>query len=458
MKVKTCLRLAYILSDYLTVTVGWLVFNIMRFYTLPVGYSDVSLSEFLWHFPQVVAGELLIPPMMVVLYALSGFYNEMVFKSRLDDINNTLAVSTFGALIIYFVVLVNDSVPERMRIYETLLILIGLLSVPTMLARMTVTGLRRRHSRSRGGVFKAIILGAPAEARRIADTLARSSDAGIFDIVGTVAPDEAEPDHISELALRTGAQAVIAVLPAQQSTEMLPMLYRSGLQIYITPDVYSVITSRPRMSKVVGEPLVDITNANLPPSTQNFKRVGDAVISLVALVALAPVMAAIAIAIKADSAGPVFYRQERVGYHRRRFHIIKFRTMRPDSEPDGPALSSPDDRRVTRVGRFLRKYRLDELPQFWNVLIGQMSLVGPRPEREYYAALIGERVPYYSLIHQVRPGITSWGMVKYGYATNVDQMVERLRYDLMYVENVSLTLDIKILFHTVNTVITGRGV
>jgi len=140
MKVKTGLRLAYILSDYLIVTVGWLVFNIMRFYTLPVGYSDVSLSEFLWHFPQVVAGEVLIPPMMVVLYALSGFYNEMVFKSRLDDINNTLAVSTFGALIIYFVVLVNDSVPERMRIYETLLILIGLLSVPTMLARMTVTG------------------------------------------------------------------------------------------------------------------------------------------------------------------------------------------------------------------------------------------------------------------------------------------------------------------------------
>ena len=180
--------------------------------------------------------------------------------------------------------------------------------------------------------------------------------------------------------------------------------------------------------------------------------------SAVALLALTPVFAVIALLIKRDSAGPVFYRQTRVGYRKRPFGIIKFRSMRTDAESGGPALSTPDDPRITHVGRFLRKYRLDELPQFWNVLRGDMSLVGPRPEREHYVRQIVERVPYYSMIHQVRPGITSWGMVKYGYASSVDEMIERLRYDLLYIENVSFGLDIKILFHTVNTVLTGKGV
>ena len=181
-------------------------------------------------------------------------------------------------------------------------------------------------------------------------------------------------------------------------------------------------------------------------------------VSALALLCLSPVYAAIAVAVRRDSDGPVFYRQERVGYHKKNFNIIKFRTMRPDAESDGPALSSDSDSRVTRVGHFLRKYRLDELPQFWNVLVGDMSLVGPRPERKYYIDRIVEQAPYYALIHQVRPGITSLGMVKYGYASTVAQMVERLSYDLIYLENVSFGFDLKILLYTVRTVVKGRGV
>lgn len=132
--------------------------------------------------------------------------------------------------------------------------------------------------------------------------------------------------------------------------------------------------------------------------------------------------------------------------------------MTIDAESEGPALSSLDDPRITRLGHYMRKYRLDELPQFWNVLKGDMSIVGPRPERDYYIKQIVARVPYYNLIHQVRPGITSWGMVKFGYASSVDQMIERLRYDLLYIDNVSLNVDLKIILYTVNTVITGKGV
>ena len=138
--------------------------------------------------------------------------------------------------------------------------------------------------------------------------------------------------------------------------------------------------------------------------------------------------------------------------------IYKLRSMRTDAEADGPHLSSASDPRITPIGAVLRKYRLDELPQFWNVLKGDMSLVGPRPERAFYLEQILEKAPYFNIVHQVRPGITSWAMVKYGYATTVEQMVERMRYDLIYVENVSFGVDLKILFYTVRTVVTGKGI
>lgn len=193
-------------------------------------------------------------------------------------------------------------------------------------------------------------------------------------------------------------------------------------------------------------------------STRNLKRAGDIVVSALALIVLSPLFLALAIAIKRDSKGPVFYSQERVGLRKKPFRIHKFRTMKTDAEANGPTLSSANDRRITKVGRVLRKYRIDELPQFWNVLKGDMSIIGPRPERDFYIRQIMKQAPYYTLIHQVRPGITSLGMVKHGYASNVDEMIERLQYDLVYLENISLTVDLKIILYTISTVLNGRGV
>ena len=203
---------------------------------------------------------------------------------------------------------------------------------------------------------------------------------------------------------------------------------------------------------------MDVTGNNFLPIEQNIKFFMDKTLSLFFLVVLSPLFLYIAYRVKRDSPGSVFFGQERIGYRGKPFTIYKFRTMYLNAEERGPLLSSENDCRVTPFGRVMRKYRLDELPQFWNVLKGDMSLVGPRPERRYFIDQIVEKAPFYYLLHNVRPGITSLGMVKYGYAENVDQMIERLKYDILYYENMSLMMDITILIYTVKTVFTGKGI
>jgi exopolysaccharide biosynthesis polyprenyl glycosylphosphotransferase len=221
--------------------------------------------------------------------------------------------------------------------------------------------------------------------------------------------------------------------------------------------MYDILSGSVKMSAIYGTPLIEI-NHNLMPTWQiTVKRAGDMVFSLIALTLLSPVYLLSAIAVKFGSPGSVFYRQERIGRDGKPFMMTKFRSMKVGAESSGPALSKDNDPRITSFGRFMRKVRLDEIPQFFHVLIGDMSLVGPRPERQFFINQIMERAPHYKHLLKVRPGITSWGMVKYGYAENVDEMLRRMKYDLLYIENMSIAVDLKILIYTVLTVIQGRG-
>lgn len=466
-------RIIYAAADFISVAAGWFVFNVIRYFTIPTGMAWGSLRAFLLD-RVLVMGQIVVPVTMVLLYALAGSYNRSntLYKSRLDEVVTAFVVSFAGMLGIFFTALINDNIPERLTNYEIMLALLLCLFVPTATARLIITTRNARRIRDGRYAIRTLVVGASekntVKLRRILDSESMSG----LKVVACLDVDNkthresilglpvVHDDDYAAVCRRLGVHAVI-MLPSQfglgRSSEIMSKLYALDKPLFVTPDLMSMMTSRHRVSQVTSEPLVDITNANIPPSSVNMKRLGDIVVSGAALLLLLPVYAAVALAVKMDSHGPVFYRQERIGYHKRPFKIIKFRTMRTDAEAGGPALTRDNDPRVTRVGAFLRKYRLDELPQFWNVVKGEMSIVGPRPERAYYIERIARRVPSYSLIHQVRPGITSWGMVKYGYAADVDQMIERLPYDLLYIENVSFGVDLKILFHTVATVLSGRG-
>lgn len=462
-------RLAYILSDYLAAFAGWCVFNIIRYYTLPTNASLPSLGAY-FSMPTVIIGQVLLPLMMVCLFAISGYYNSAFFKSRLEDVLNAFSISLIGAVIIFFAVLFNDSIPDRLSNVEMTAMVWALIGGVTSIERVINTRIAAKKIWSRKIAFSALIFGQPDKAAALAKDLDTKYRSMGFAVTGYATPGAEAPkagsrpsyslENPEEVINGHQASCYIIVpdgLSIEQTINTINALLPTGKSVYVTPGSHHFLASKARTSAVAGEVLVDVSKSDIPDSTRNLKFLGDIAASAIALIALAPVFAIIALMIKLDSKGPVFYRQTRIGYKKKPFEIYKFRSMYTDAEDTGPALSSADDPRITPLGRTLRKYRLDELPQFWNVLKGEMSLVGPRPEREFYLKQIVKRAPHYNLVHQVRPGITSWGMVKFGYAQNIDQILERMKYDLVYVENISFAVDMKILFYTINTVLTGKG-
>jgi exopolysaccharide biosynthesis polyprenyl glycosylphosphotransferase len=267
-------------------------------------------------------------------------------------------------------------------------------------------------------------------------------------------------DDVEEIILQHKIEEVIIAVESSEHpliTKILSRLYPLNVYVKTIPDMYDILSGQVKMTSIFGAPLIEVRQEIMPAWQQSLKRAMDIGVSLFVLTFFSWMFMLVALIIKLTSKGPVFYNHERIGKNGKPFTIYKFRSMYVDAEKNGPQLTQENDPRVTPFGRFMRKSRLDELPQFYNVLIGDMSLVGPRPERQYFIDRIMERSPHYRYLMKVRPGITSWGQVKFGYASTIDQMVRRLEYDIIYIENMSLFVDFKILIYTVLIVLQGRG-
>ena len=465
--------LKYLILDFLAAVVAWGVLFLTRKLTMEsaafVDVNQVFSDRNFW------TGILFIPLGWLCLYAMQGAYRDVYRKSRLKELTQTAAASAIGVIVLFFCFMLDDELTSYRYYYLSFFLLLVVHFSLTYLGRLILTTrtANKVHSRQLG--FPTIMIGSKEKAYRTyldlenQEVYSGNLFVGFVTVNGRIDPHlEAVMPHLGKVEdintlIEQHHVKEVLIAVEDYENEKINQVIRTidtrnaDVLIKITPDLRDIIYGSVKLTSIFHSHLITINPRLMEEWQYSLKRLADIVISLIAMALLSPVYLITAIIVKCTSPGPVFYAQERIGYHGKPFRMHKFRSMYVDAEAHGPALSRDNDPRITPFGRFMRKVRLDEIPQFYNVLRGTMSLVGPRPERQFFIDQIVERAPEYLLLQKIKPGITSWGQVKYGYAENVDEMVERLRYDLLYLENMSLATDTKILLYTIIIIFQGRG-
>ena len=420
-------QLLYILVDIFSSLLVWGSFLIFRWLVYDgrvFSVDSVLIPMFNFYTPLIA-----YPIGCLIIYYLSGYYLRPLRKPYLRELRRTFIsalIISFGA---FFIFIIDDPVTQYERYITSLIVLFVLQFIGSYIPRLLVTYISHKFDHDEPRIY----------------TIHSMNEVEQFELAHQLEPyDEVILDFKSKSK-------------ENDIYTLINRLYPCNVEISVVPSLYDMLTGAAMIDDVSDQPLIRISEHKMSDTGLCIKRAFDVVVSAMMLILLSPLYLILSLLVWYSSKGPVFYKQERIGLHGLPFNIIKFRTMCVHAEEATPQLSADDDPRITKVGKWMRKYRLDELPQFWNILRGEMSIVGPRPERRYFINQIEEKAPYYCMIYKIRPGLTSWGPIKVGYTDTLDKMIRRLNYDIVYIENMSIRLDIKIMFHTIGVIFNGKG-